>query len=85
MGAGEKHKSPTKRLIEQRNAIVAHKEKMKEISPEKYHINYNTGTSKSYIIEPHLGEMNYELAEEDPLRFYDEMFVEPITRHKIHH
>jgi hypothetical protein len=44
---------------------------------------YHTGLTNSYIIEPKLGEANYAFAEVDPLEFYEELFVQPITEHKV--
>ena len=83
-GGTEKHDSPTKRLIQQKNAIVDHKTKLKGVSsPDKYSIKYNTGLDHSYIIEPHLGEMDYGMAEVDPLKFFDVLFQQPITQHKV--
>lgn len=36
-----------------------------------YSIIYTTGPNKSYVIEPHGGELDYNLAEKNPLKFYD--------------
>lgn len=36
-----------------------------------YAFVYTTGPTKSYIIEPHGGELNYNLAKKDPNKFYD--------------
>jgi hypothetical protein len=85
-GAGNKHASPTKRLIDQKNVITEHKQKLTRYeSPEKYQLRYNTGLEKSYIIEPHEGEMDYQLAEEDPLAFFDVLFSQKVTQHKVTH
>jgi len=50
-----KHDSPTKRLIQQRNAICAHKRRL-SLEPEPpvgtYALRYNTGLDRSYVIEP---------------------------------
>jgi len=42
-----------------------------EINKGEYAIVYTTGDKKSYMIEPHGGELNYKLAEKNPLKFYD--------------
>ena len=50
-----KHESPTKRLIQQRNAICAHKTRL-SMEPKAengtYILKYNTGLEHSYEIEP---------------------------------
>ncbi len=35
---------------------------------------------KSYIIEPHGGEINYNLATKNPNKFYEQVFTQDITR-----
>ncbi len=39
-----------------------------------YNIKYCSQPGKTYIIEPHGGELNYEIAEKNPLKFYDQVF-----------
>lgn len=36
-----------------------------------YSIIYTTAPNKSYVVEPHGGELNYKLAEKNPLKFYE--------------
>lgn len=80
----DKHESPTKRLIQQKNVITSHKRRLSgAVDTSKYAIRVNTGLEKSYVIEPQLGEANYQLAEEDPLKFFDELFEQPIVQHKV--
>ena len=50
---------------------------------QPYTISYHTGTKNSYIVEPKNGKANYEVAEIDPLKFYDELFDQPITLTKV--
>jgi len=42
----------------------------KDVERSEYSLTY-TGPSKSYIIEPHEGKLNYDLAKKNPLKFYD--------------
>ena len=58
-----KHESPNRRLIQQKNATVKHKKKFKgSVDRAKYSLMYNPTPEKSYIIEPHGGEIQYDLA-----------------------
>lgn len=68
----EKHESPTKRLVEHKNTTFEHKKTMNtNIDKADYSLVYVTGPNKSYVIEPHQGELNYKLAEKNPEKFYD--------------
>lgn len=68
----KKHASPTKRLISLKNTTADHKKVMKDnFKREEYSLTYCSSPGKSYIIEPHGGELNYALAEKNPLKFYD--------------
>lgn len=48
-----------------------------------YAFVYTPGPGKSYVIEPHGGELNYNLAKKDPLKFYDQVFNQDITKHTV--
>ena len=48
-----------------------------------YSLTYTTGAKNSYIIEPHGGELDYKLAEKNPLKFYEHVFAQDITKHTI--
>lgn len=68
----EFHKSPTKRLIQHKNTTSNHKKIMKDnIQKGDYSLVYVTGPNKSYVVEPHGGQLNYKLAHKDTLKFYD--------------
>lgn len=41
------------------------------INKGEYSLVYTPGPNKSYVIEPHGGELNYKIAEKNPLKFYD--------------
>lgn len=50
---------------------------------QKYGITYISSPTKSYVIEPKGGEINYDLAKKDPLKFYDKVMQQDITEHKV--
>ena len=84
VGSSEKHESPTKRLISLKNSTSEHKKIMKnQIQRGEYSLTYCSSPGKSYIIEPHGGELNYKIAEKNPLKFYDQVFNQDITKHKV--
>ena len=52
-GSQKKHISPTKRLINQKNSTVVHKQKiLNTMSRGRYSQIYNVSPGKSYVIEP---------------------------------
>lgn len=53
------------------------------IDRAEYSLTYTTGPAKSYVIEPHGGELNYKLAEKNPLKFYDQVYNQDITKHRV--
>jgi hypothetical protein len=44
---------------------------------------FYSSPGKSYIIEPHKGEINYNLAKKDLNKFYEKVFNEEVTSHKV--
>jgi len=42
-----------------------------DIERGDYSLTYVPGPGKSYVIEPIGGELNYNIANKDPLKFYD--------------
>ena len=80
----EKHTSPTKRLITLKNSTQDHKKAMKSnINKADYSITYCSSPGKSYVIEPHGGALNYDIAQKYPLKFYEQVFNQDITKHKM--
>eukprot|EP00347_Sterkiella_histriomuscorum_P023625 403333949 len=80
----EKHDSPTKRLIQLKNSTSDHKKVMAgNIQRGEYSLTYCSSPGKSYIIEPHGGELNYKIAEKNPLKFYEQVLNQDITKHKF--
>ena len=80
----EKHDgSPVGRLIQHKNTAVIHKSAMKEIDKGDYHMVYVMNPDKSYVVNPHEGELNYHLVDRNPKKFYDQVFHSSITKHKF--
>ena len=84
-GTMNKHASPTKRLIDQKNSCWAHKEIIKDNmrASQSYKMHYTTSPDKSYVIEPKGGELDYDLADKNPLKFYDQVMSQDIIQHKV--
>lgn len=67
-----------------KNSTTEHKKVMQSnFQRQEYSLTYCSSPGKSYIIEPHGGELNYNLAEKNPLKFYDQVFNQDITQHKV--
>jgi len=47
-----------------------------------YSLMYHS-PEKGYIMEPHGGQLNYKLAEKNPLKFYDQVFSQDVTKIKV--
>jgi hypothetical protein len=81
----ERHTSPTKRLISLKNSTVEHKKVLKDTvkRTQDYSLTYCSSPGRSYIIEPHGGELNYNLADKNLAKFFDHVFNQEITQHKV--
>lgn len=67
-----KYESPNNRLIQLKNSTTTHKTKIKGgMQREDYSLVYCSSPGKSYVMEPVGGELNYKMAEKNPLKFYD--------------
>jgi hypothetical protein len=61
-----------RRLIQHKNTTFEHKKTIKDnIDKGDYAFVYTPGPGKSYVIEPHGGSINYNMAKKDPNKFYD--------------
>ena len=49
----------------------------------KYTIRYVTSPSKSYVVNPKKGKINYNLAYRDFDRFFDKVSKQPITKFRM--
>jgi hypothetical protein len=81
----KRHVSPTKRLMAHKKATWEHKEKIYTDIRNKqaYKLHYTSSPTKSYVIEPKGGEINYDLAYKNPVKFYDQVMKQEITQHKV--
>ena len=70
-----RHVSPTKRLMQQKDAAWKHKEFLSKnlAKGDEYSLTYVADPQKTYVIQPKEGEINYKLAEKNPLKFYDKV------------
>jgi hypothetical protein len=48
-----------------------------------YQLTYSTSPGKTYVIEPHGGELNYKLVDRNPEKFYHQVFNQDITQTKF--
>lgn len=73
----KRHQSPTKRLMQQKNACWDHKTKIKSSvrHSQSYKLHYTASPDKSYVIEPKGGELDYELAYRNPVKFYNQVMT----------
>lgn len=46
-------------------------------------MTYCSSPGRSYVIEPHGGELKYHLAEKNLQKFFDHVFNQEITQHKL--
>jgi hypothetical protein len=46
-------------------------------------MHYTTSPDKSYVIEPKGGELDYNMAYKNPLKFYDQVMSQDIIQHKV--
>ena len=50
---------------------------------QNYTLTYCSSPGRSYIIEPHGGELNYKMAEKNLNKFFEQVFNQQITQHKL--
>ena len=85
----KRHASPTKRLMDQKKAAFEHKtylyKKLQsgEIDERQYSLTYVASPQKTYMIQPKEGEINYDLAQKNPLKFYDKIMKQDVVEHKV--
>lgn len=66
-GPERKHKSPTRRLINQKNSITDHKQRISTgLNRGEYSQIYSIAPGNTYVIEAQGGELPYEMAEQNP-------------------
>ena len=80
-----KHKSPTKRLMQQKEAAWTHKTHLKNnlAKSDAYSLTYVCDPKKTFVIQPKDGEINYEMADKKPTQFYATVMKQKVTEHKV--
>ena len=84
-GKVPRHESPTKRLVNLKDTTVLHKGLLKNNlqRTKDYGLTYCTTPDKTYVIEPDKGELDYDKARKDPLKFVEKVISEDIVKHKL--
>lgn len=71
--------------MQQKDAAVSHKTFLSKNlqKGDSYSLTYVTDPKKTYVIQPKEGEINYDLAKKNPLKFYDKVMKQKVTEHKV--
>lgn len=54
-----------------------------EIDQQAYSLTYVVDPKKTYVIQPKEGEINYDMAQKSPLKFYDKVMSQDVMEHKV--
>ena len=54
-----------------------------EITPQDYQLTYTVDPKRTFVIQPKEGEINYDLAKKNPLKFYDKVMNADVVEHKV--
>ena len=81
----KKHASPTKRLMQQKEAAWKHKAFLSKNlhKGDKYSLTYVCDPKKTFVIQPKEGEIDYDMAEAQPVEFYKKVMKQKVTEHKV--
>ena len=81
----KKHASPTKRLMQQKEAAWKHKAFLSKNlhKGDKYSLTYVCDPKKTFVIQPREGEIDYDMAEAKPVEFYKTVLKQKVTEHKV--
>jgi len=81
----QRHASPTKRLVRQKNTTVQHKNVIRKTMEKTGNYNqFYASPGKSYIVEPKRNKaINYSMAKKDLTKFYEQVFEEEVTFNKF--
>ncbi len=68
-----RHSSPNKRLIAQKQSTSDHKHLITKNNKRTQHygIHYTAAPGVSYVIEPLEGQIDYKVARQKPVQFYE--------------
>ena len=71
-------------MIAQKNTNVDNRQVLdKKVTKTEYGITYTTAPGKTCLIEPHGGAIDYDLAKKNPNAFYDNVFNQDLTKHRV--
>ena len=80
-GPSKKHKCPVKRLINLKNSTTTHKQRIQRgLSRGAYSQTYCISPGKSYVIEAQGGELNYDIAQQSPQKFYKQVVNQNVKK-----
>ena len=83
-GPERKHKSPTRRLINQKNSITEHKQRISTgLARGEYSQIYSIAPGNTYVIEAQGGELPYDIAEQSPSKFYSRVLNQDIKKCRV--
>ena len=46
-------------------------------------MTYTVDPQRTYVIQPKEGEINYDLAQKSPLKFYDKVMTQDVVEYKV--
>ena len=55
----------------------------RDAESHNYQLTYISSPGKSYVIEPHRGQLHYNLVDRNPEKFYDQVFNQNISQTKV--
>jgi hypothetical protein len=50
---------------------------------DKYSLTYVCDPKKTFVIQPREGEIDYDMAEAQPVEFYKKVMKQKVTEHKV--
>ena len=80
-----KHESPTRRLMNMKDSTVQHKTHLQATLRRTgdYSLTYCPSPDRAYVIEPHAGEIDYDMAYKNPLKFIDQVLAQDVRKHTV--
>jgi hypothetical protein len=80
-----KHESPTRRLRDMKDSAVEKKQHLQGTlrRTQDYQLTYCPSPDRAYVIEPKGGEIDYDMAYKNPLKFIDQVLAQDIQKHTV--
>ena len=68
-----------------KDSTVAHKSHLQSTlrRTKDYSLTYCPSPDRAYVIEPQEGEINYDLAYTNPLKFIDQVLAQDVQKHTV--